>query len=211
MVGYYFDRRRGVAAGVAYAGAGFGLLTLAPLSAALVAEYSWKGALVVLAGVSLNCLVFGALMRPLPPASTVVTLVVDVEDVITPMRVGTLESCVPLKFEYNTHDFYQKLRSGRRDTYNTCKLKRQNFPKQFHCMIPAICKRIFSSNSHYITAWTLSWNVLIAHCTRRRAALSETFATILLSTGINRCGVQSRETVRRSHAAAAVVWLPRSD
>jgi len=89
MVGYYFERRRGMAAGVACSGSGFGLLTLAPLAAFLVAEYTWKGALTVLAGVSLNCLVWGALMRPLS-APTSMTVVVDNEDAITPIRVMRL-------------------------------------------------------------------------------------------------------------------------
>jgi len=75
MVGYYFERRRGIAAGMACSGAGFGLLTLAPLAAFLVTEYSWKGALTVLSGVSLNCLVWGALMRPLPARSCTVAKV----------------------------------------------------------------------------------------------------------------------------------------
>jgi len=90
MVGYYFERRRGIAAGVACSGAGFGLLALAPLAAFLVAEYTWKGALTVLSGVSLNCLVWGALMRPLP--SSAVTTVVNHEDPVSAIPVGTLTS-----------------------------------------------------------------------------------------------------------------------
>ena len=93
MVGYYFERRRGIAAGMACSGSGFGLLAMAPLAAFLVAEYTWKGALTVLAGISLNCLVWGALMRPLPvpppvpspPFSDVVDYDVDT---ITPIRVS---------------------------------------------------------------------------------------------------------------------------
>lgn len=65
MVGYYFERRRGIAAGIASAGAGFGLLVLAPLAAFLVTEYTWKGTLTLFAGISLNCIVCGAFMRPL--------------------------------------------------------------------------------------------------------------------------------------------------
>jgi len=89
MVGYYFERRRGIAAGVACSGSGFGLLALAPLAAFLVAEYTWKGALTVLAGVSLNCLVWGALMRPLPATPVpAFNVVVDNEDPITPIWVS---------------------------------------------------------------------------------------------------------------------------
>jgi len=72
MVGYYFERRRGIAAGIASSGAGFGMLVLSPLAAFLVDEYNWKGTLMILAGVSLNCIVWGGLMRPLPQPKPVI-------------------------------------------------------------------------------------------------------------------------------------------
>jgi len=56
-------------------------------------------------------------------------------------------------------------------------------------MIPAII--LVKQSLHYKPdgpARTLSWNVLIAHCMQRGAVLSETVATVSLSTGINRCG-----------------------
>lgn len=71
MVGYYFERRRGLAAGISSAGAGFGMLTLTLLAAFLVEQYSWKGCLMIMAGVSLQCLICGALMRPLVPTLSV--------------------------------------------------------------------------------------------------------------------------------------------
>lgn len=71
MVGYYFERRRGLAAGISSAGAGFGMLALSLLAAFLVEQYSWKGCLIIMAGISLQCLVCGALMRPLIPTLSV--------------------------------------------------------------------------------------------------------------------------------------------
>ena len=65
MVGYYFEKRRPLAAGIASSGSGFGMLILAPLAAYLVSEYHWKGALVILSGVMLQGVVLGSLMRPL--------------------------------------------------------------------------------------------------------------------------------------------------
>ena len=100
MVGYYFERRRGIAAGVACSGSGFGLLTLAPLAAYLVIMYTWKGALTVLAGVSLNCLVWGALMRPLPQPPSI-TVVVDYEDTITPIPVSRLNKSINVVSQFN--------------------------------------------------------------------------------------------------------------
>ena len=65
MVGYYFEKRRPLAAGIASSGSGFGMLILAPLAAYLVNEYHWKGSLVILSGVMLQGVVLGSLMRPL--------------------------------------------------------------------------------------------------------------------------------------------------
>ena len=70
MVGYYFEKRRPLAAGIASSGSGFGMLILAPLAAYLVSEYHWKGALVILSGVMLQGVVLGSLMRPLEAPNT---------------------------------------------------------------------------------------------------------------------------------------------
>ncbi len=64
-VGYYFERRRALATGVAVCGSGVGTFAFAPLAAALLPAYGWRGANVIFAGLCLNCCVFGALMRPL--------------------------------------------------------------------------------------------------------------------------------------------------
>jgi len=104
MVGYYFEQRRGIAAGLACSGAGFGLLTMAPLAAFLVAEYTWRGALIVLAGVSLNCLVCGALMRPLllPTRSAAITVIVSEAGVLTPQTMVEFTVHVSIRKQINT-------------------------------------------------------------------------------------------------------------
>ena len=65
MVGYYFDRRRALATGVAVCGSGIGAFVFAPLCERLIASYGWKGATWVIAGLVLNGVVMGALFRPL--------------------------------------------------------------------------------------------------------------------------------------------------
>ncbi|XP_029177407.1 monocarboxylate transporter 3 isoform X3 [Nylanderia fulva] len=72
-VGYYFETKRSLATGIAVCGSGFGTFAFAPLATLLLETYSWKGANLILAGLILNCAVFGALMRPLeyPKASSV--------------------------------------------------------------------------------------------------------------------------------------------
>ncbi|XP_064072367.1 monocarboxylate transporter 3 isoform X2 [Vanessa tameamea] len=65
-VGYYFETRRSLATGIAVCGSGVGTFSFAPLAAILLNEFgSWQNANLLLAGLILNCAVFGALMRPL--------------------------------------------------------------------------------------------------------------------------------------------------
>lgn len=64
-VGYYFEKKRSLATGIAVCGSGFGTFAFAPLATMLLENFGWKGANLILAGLILNCAVFGALMRPL--------------------------------------------------------------------------------------------------------------------------------------------------
>ncbi|RZC42356.1 uncharacterized protein BDFB_003190, partial [Asbolus verrucosus] len=64
-VGYYFETKRSLATGIAVCGSGVGTFAFAPLASILLEEYGWKGANLILAGLILNCVIFGALMRPL--------------------------------------------------------------------------------------------------------------------------------------------------
>lgn len=64
-VGYYFSTKRAFATGIAVCGSGMGAFVFAPLTQFLLETYDWKGALLIIAGMALNCAVFGALMRPL--------------------------------------------------------------------------------------------------------------------------------------------------
>lgn len=64
-VGYYFETKRSLATGIAVCGSGVGTCAIAPLATVLLEMYGWKGATLILAGLILNCVIFGALMRPL--------------------------------------------------------------------------------------------------------------------------------------------------
>ncbi|XP_015510230.1 monocarboxylate transporter 9 isoform X2 [Neodiprion pinetum] len=64
-VGYYFETKRSLATGIAVCGSGVGTIAFAPLATMLINAYGWKGANLILAGLILNCAVFGAMMRPL--------------------------------------------------------------------------------------------------------------------------------------------------
>ncbi|KAJ8309968.1 hypothetical protein KUTeg_011833 [Tegillarca granosa] len=64
-VGYYFEKKRSFATGLAVCGSGLGTFIFAPLSKYLVDEYQWQGAALIEAAIILNCVICGALFRPL--------------------------------------------------------------------------------------------------------------------------------------------------
>jgi MFS family permease len=64
-VGYYFETKRSLATGIAVCGSGVGTFAFAPLATYLLEEYGWRGTNLILAGFIFNCMIFGALMRPL--------------------------------------------------------------------------------------------------------------------------------------------------
>ncbi|XP_025016340.1 monocarboxylate transporter 12-like [Tetranychus urticae] len=70
MVGHYFERRRAFATGIAVCGSGVGAFLMAPIIQYLNDTYHWRGCVLILAGIVLNCAVFGFLFRPLPSDET---------------------------------------------------------------------------------------------------------------------------------------------
>lgn len=68
MVGLYFDKRRPIANAVSSSGECMLTFVFTPLSQWLIDSYSWRGAMLILAGLQLNLCVCGALLRPLTTA-----------------------------------------------------------------------------------------------------------------------------------------------
>jgi len=64
-VGFYFEKKRALATGIAVCGSGIGTFVVAPLTGWLLEEYGWKGTILIHAGMILNCSIFGAMFRPL--------------------------------------------------------------------------------------------------------------------------------------------------
>ncbi|XP_035668275.1 monocarboxylate transporter 12-like [Branchiostoma floridae] len=65
MVGRYFDKRRTLANALAWLGACTGNFAFPPFFQFLIDCYGWRGALVVISGIALNCCVCGALLKPI--------------------------------------------------------------------------------------------------------------------------------------------------
>ena len=61
----YFEKKRSFATGIAVCGSGLGTFIFAPLTEFLIQAYFWKGAMLIIAALTLNCVIFGALFRPL--------------------------------------------------------------------------------------------------------------------------------------------------
>lgn len=70
MVGYYFEKRRAFATGIAVCGSGIGGFVFAPLCVYLIDQYSWQGALWIISGIVLNGVIFCCFYRPLPKHRT---------------------------------------------------------------------------------------------------------------------------------------------
>lgn len=65
MVGYYFDKRRALATGIAVCGSGIGSFVFSPLNDFLLSVFDWKGAMWIISALSLHGIVFASLFRPL--------------------------------------------------------------------------------------------------------------------------------------------------
>ena len=66
MIGHFFEKQRALATGIASCGSGVGTFVFAPLAVFLIEQYTWTGAMWILAGVVLNGVVCGAVFRPIP-------------------------------------------------------------------------------------------------------------------------------------------------
>ncbi|XP_054716114.1 monocarboxylate transporter 12-like [Uloborus diversus] len=95
-VGFYFERRRALATGLAVCGSGVGTFLIAPLVRFLLSQFGWRGTLLALSGLVLNCAAFGALFRPLVPVPLVEgeSKLREIEPIVAQMSVSMPElSC----------------------------------------------------------------------------------------------------------------------
>jgi len=69
VVSQYFSERRALATGIAVCGSGVGTFIFAPLTNALLAQFAWKGTVLIEAAILLNCIPCGLIFRPLVRSS----------------------------------------------------------------------------------------------------------------------------------------------
>lgn len=61
----YFEKYRSLATGIAVCGSGLGTFIFAPVNERLIHEFGWRGAIMILSAIILNCIIFGIMFRPL--------------------------------------------------------------------------------------------------------------------------------------------------
>lgn len=76
IVGYYFEKWRPLAVGIALAGSGVGTFIFAPMTAMMITNFGWRFTLLIQACILLSCSLFGMAFRPIEPTQ----VVVDEED-----------------------------------------------------------------------------------------------------------------------------------
>lgn len=61
----YFEKYRSLATGIAVCGSGLGTFIFAPFTEWLVSKFGWRGAMLIIGALVMNCVIFGILFRPL--------------------------------------------------------------------------------------------------------------------------------------------------
>jgi len=59
VVGFYFERNRGIAATLAMCGSSVGMAVMAPLTRWLIDRYEWTGCIIILSGIVMQGFVLG--------------------------------------------------------------------------------------------------------------------------------------------------------
>lgn len=80
----HFTRRRTLALGISLSSVGLSSFAFNPLFQLLVEKYTWRGAILILGGLSLNLVPCGALIRPRRRSEAPA----DVSDALVLWRVG---------------------------------------------------------------------------------------------------------------------------
>ncbi|XP_063891500.1 monocarboxylate transporter 3 [Helicoverpa armigera] len=71
-VGFYFEKWRALATGIALCGSGVGTFVMSPITAILINKFGWRVTILFQAGMMLSCIIFGSTFRPIKPITVVV-------------------------------------------------------------------------------------------------------------------------------------------
>ena len=99
-LGFYFDRHRNLAYGIASSGVGFGFMVLAPITTALIERYTWRGACLIFAGMIMHYYAVALIIDPVTysgPKSRASTS----SDILTPSKETHSNQSAKLKLKWN--------------------------------------------------------------------------------------------------------------
>lgn len=94
----YFEAKRSLATGIAVCGSGFGTVVFAPVVDMLINNYGWRGTMLIFGGIVLNCIIFGAMFRPLEaPRPKLAKKAAIIDQNATPAELEPLKASTVLK------------------------------------------------------------------------------------------------------------------
>lgn len=103
----YFEKKRSLATGIAVCGSGFGTFIFAPIISKLLEQYGWRGSLLILAGMVLECVLFGALFKPLEEEkqetskSELTNTEAQIDIHVSDQQLSPFVTSLPLNGKYN--------------------------------------------------------------------------------------------------------------
>lgn len=110
IIGFYFEKWRALATGVALCGSGVGTFIFAPLTNALLKNFGWRETLAIQGGIIMLCAIFGIAFRPIQP----VTLqIADDFDDTTKNDANGRETSHPKQSRFHEGRFSKPLPEGR--------------------------------------------------------------------------------------------------
>lgn len=73
IIGFYFEKWRALATGLAMCGSGVGNFVFAPLSEFLLTNYGWRRTTLIQGAIIVSCAIFGLTFRPIQPITLAVS------------------------------------------------------------------------------------------------------------------------------------------
>ena len=98
-VGRYFNNKRAVATGIAMSGAGFGMFAYPYFADLALHAFHWRGTVLLMAGIFLNCAVSGTIFRPISHIENT-----SVSEVKTLEKTNVVEMTLPVPFRRKLGD-----------------------------------------------------------------------------------------------------------
>ncbi|KAL0275611.1 UNVERIFIED_CONTAM: hypothetical protein PYX00_003413 [Menopon gallinae] len=108
IVGFYFEKWRAMATGIAVCGSGIGTFVMAPLTEMCINKFKWQGALLVHAGILLICGLCGLLFRPLKPVKVTLEKSAESDEESKPLEETKDGNILLVKSKETSYESFRK-------------------------------------------------------------------------------------------------------